>query len=199
MKRVFPHTIGIFALIVLLGLFFMAIHSSRWSLIQKNQEVTCQPKWVCTDWTRCDGSEQSRICADENDCGVVLPEESYVQTCEYTALDVYLEFHRGYLVANGYDDVVALTYKYGSSSQVKQLEENMKLIEELPENFRQSVVVFVQSTMPAVEEFENVSQQASEQKTLLTIRADNGSLVGNITMLLENGVWKVDENKWVQH
>jgi hypothetical protein len=48
---------------------------------------TCTPNWVCTDWSACTNSQQSRTCTDASNCGTPSgkPAESQACTCVHAA------------------------------------------------------------------------------------------------------------------
>jgi len=41
----------------------------------------CNPKWQCTEWSVCIGSEQTRSCIDKNDCGITTDKPVTSQLC----------------------------------------------------------------------------------------------------------------------
>ena len=44
-------------------------------------EETCQEKWTCSDWSACEDGIQTRVCADENQCGTNSREPFSSQPC----------------------------------------------------------------------------------------------------------------------
>ena len=51
-----------------------------WQL-QKFQKDTCVENWTCTDWTPCVNSNQTRTCADQNNCGTIIDKPLTSQNC----------------------------------------------------------------------------------------------------------------------
>jgi len=41
----------------------------------------CTPSWDCTDWSMCRAGQQTRTCADKNNCGVSTKRPELSQTC----------------------------------------------------------------------------------------------------------------------
>lgn len=44
--------------------------------------ITCEEKWVCTDWSVCSEGIQTRTCVDENECNTFVNKPSESQSCE---------------------------------------------------------------------------------------------------------------------
>jgi hypothetical protein len=41
----------------------------------------CNPNWICSDWSSCTNSQQSRTCSDSNGCGTTSGKPLTAQTC----------------------------------------------------------------------------------------------------------------------
>ena len=50
--------------------------------------ITCQERWVCTEWSECKDGIQTRTCTDENNCGTDLNKPLESQPCSTSTTKV---------------------------------------------------------------------------------------------------------------
>ena len=55
--------------------------TSTGSSTTTQEETVCQEKWTCSDWGECVDGVQTRVCADENQCGTNSREPFSSQPC----------------------------------------------------------------------------------------------------------------------
>lgn len=74
---------------------------------------SCTESWVCSDWTACSNSIQTRTCTDSNECGTSNSKPSETNACvttfstnaingKYKVSGVWINFGHGQYTYNGY-------------------------------------------------------------------------------------------------
>ena len=53
-------------------------------------ELTCNPNWVCGDWTECIDGSKKRTCQDLNNCGVSIPSPELEVSCTQNSNKLFL-------------------------------------------------------------------------------------------------------------
>ena len=56
--------------------------SSSSSDTTDTEDTTCTESWICPAWTECENGQQTRTCADENDCGTYNSRPDETRECE---------------------------------------------------------------------------------------------------------------------
>jgi len=56
-------------------------HGNRENTSESINFIVCNENWNCTDWTTCSNSQQTKTCADINNCGTTYNKPSVSQTC----------------------------------------------------------------------------------------------------------------------
>lgn len=46
--------------------------------------IKCEPNWICTDWSACNGTMQNRTCSDQKNCGILFGKPNESQSCACT-------------------------------------------------------------------------------------------------------------------
>lgn len=54
---------------LLLFFLFFAAAAFFAGTVFGQQSIVCAEKWVCSDWSKCSGGVQGRLCGDQNQCG----------------------------------------------------------------------------------------------------------------------------------
>lgn len=107
----------------------------------------------------------------------------------------YLVMHDEFTKVKNYADLEAFMMKYGSSEKIAEMEAGREQLDSLPPEFKENIVSMMLQNVPFSQEFTDISEKIDGNNAVLTITT-NASVTGTITMVLENGVWKLVESSW---
>lgn len=95
-----------------------------------------------------------------------------------------------------YADTEAYILKYGSKAQIAKLEANKKQIDALPQSFKDQIVAFVKD--PLSSEITIIQETLNGNIATLNVQSTKPGLTGIITLVLEDGKWKLELESWEQ-
>ena len=95
-----------------------------------------------------------------------------------------------------YEDEVAFILKYGSKAQIAKLEANKKQVESLPKSLRDQLATI--GNGPLVSEITTIQETVNGNTATLNIQTTKRGLTGVITLVLEDGTWKLESESWKQ-
>jgi hypothetical protein len=161
----------------------------------------CAEDWSCTAWSECTDRFQVRTCNDLNSCGTEKERPSLNQNCGTTTTTlqqstgpeaVYLQYKAEFDSAINFTQFMEVMKKYGSAKQVN----NTRQAEGLSDALRENVFNMVKSVAPAASKIANITESIAGDTATLRVTLKDGSQGGNVTLVKENGIWKIDEEAW---
>lgn len=95
-----------------------------------------------------------------------------------------------------YADMEAYTLKYGSKEQTAKLEINKKQIDALPQSFKDQIVALAKN--PLSSEITIIQETLNGNTATLDVQTTKLGLTGVVTLVLEDGQWKMELESWEQ-
>ena len=93
------------------------------------------------------------------------------------------------------DDYLAFTYKYGDTNSVSTIKSQISQIKLLPSGFVDQIISMINAN-PKSTDITNINEQINGNSATLTVLTNNINQKGTITMKLEDGIWKLNEENW---
>lgn len=109
--------------------------------------------------------------------------------------DSYLAFRSELEIADTVDKYLAVFARYGSVMKQKQLNDQNASLESV--GGQGDILASLRGTpVPALDGTENIREDITDTQATLTVTKTNGKNVGTITLVPENGQWKISEELW---
>lgn len=109
--------------------------------------------------------------------------------------DSYLAFRSELEIADTVDKYLAVFARYGTEAKQKQLNDQKASLESV--GGQGDILTTLRGTpVPALDGTENIREDITDTRATLTVTKTNGKNVGTITLLPENGQWKISEELW---
>ncbi len=105
---------------------------------------------------------------------------------------LYLQMKAEFGAVQTYADMEVYIRKYGSQSQVAKLAE----AQNAPASFRESLVGLMKMSIPSAQEITTIQESIDGSTATLNVSSTKPNSVGTVTMVLENGQWKMEKESW---
>lgn len=113
------------------------------------------------------------------------------------AKDVYLAFRSELELADTAESYLAVFAKYATTAKVTALEDQKSRLESV--GGQSDIFAALRGTpLPALDGTEEISENATDQQSVLTITKTNGRLSGRVVFVPEKGQWKLSEETWTE-
>lgn len=110
---------------------------------------------------------------------------------------VYLAFRSELELADTVDKYLAVFARYGTKDKQAQLATQKASLDSMGGN-SDPLSVLRGVPVPTLDGTENISENITDQKAILTVTKTSGKNVGTITLLPEAGQWKISEENWLE-
>lgn len=104
---------------------------------------------------------------------------------------VYMNYKEEFDKAESYSEYAALVRKYGSSDAIEKIDKAS-----VPMSMLNSAFEMMKSVAPTASDFASVDEQITGDTATLSITTKDGESSGTISMVKEDGVWKVQKDSW---
>ncbi len=111
------------------------------------------------------------------------------------AKDVYLAFRSELELTDSVESYIAVFAKYATSAKITALEDQKSRLESAGGQ-TDILAALKGNPLPALDGTEDITETASDQQSILTIKKTNGRLSGRVVFLPEKGQWKLSEETW---
>ncbi len=109
--------------------------------------------------------------------------------------DSYLAFRSELELADTVDKYMAVFTRYGSAAKIKQLSDQKASLESV--GGQGDILSALRGTpVPALDGTENIREDISEQRATLTVTKTSGKSSGSVSLIAENGQWKISDETW---
>ena len=108
----------------------------------------------------------------------------------------YLHIRQQFENVTTFSDFLALTLKYGSQNNIAKIQTEKAQIDALPQAFKDAVVTQLKAMLPGVKELTAITVATSGNAAVLTVGSTRPGMTGTVTMVNENGQWKLDNETW---
>ena len=106
--------------------------------------------------------------------------------------EVYLNMKAEFASVQTYADMEVYIRQYGSQNQIAKLAE----AQNAPAAFRESLVSLMRSSIPPAQEITTIQENINGSTATLTVSSTKPNTAGTVTMVLENGQWKMEKESW---
>jgi hypothetical protein len=159
----------------------------------------CEEIWGCNSWGECVNGTQERNCTDISNCKTTDKKPATSQSCVPTTTitssalkALYMQYKAEFDATNSFSEFKAVVQKYGSANQI----ENLKQSESLPPALAENVFSMIKSVSPPAEKILEINESISGNSATLHITLKDNSAVGTVTLVMESGNWKIDNESW---
>ncbi|MCX6792406.1 MAG: hypothetical protein NTY12_00035 [Candidatus Falkowbacteria bacterium] len=111
--------------------------------------------------------------------------------------DVYLAFRSELELADTVDKYLAVFVRYGTAAKQANLNSQKANLDSV--GGQGDILAALRGTLvPVLDGTENISENITDQKAILTVSKTSGRSIGTITLLPENGQWKISDESWAE-
>lgn len=112
--------------------------------------------------------------------------------------DAYLAFRSELELADTVDKYIAVFTRYGAKSKQEKLANQKSNLESI--GGQGEILTALRGTpVPALDGTENITEDITDQRAVLTVTKTSGRNVGTVTFLPEDGQWKVSDEVWLEN
>ena len=110
--------------------------------------------------------------------------------------EAFLSIQREFEGVETFDDLWALTLRYGSKEKIAEFQKQKIQVDALPSEFKNNLVAMAKEGTPTVSQITNIEALIQEDAATLTISSSLPGTTGVASMVREDGVWKLTEVAW---
>ncbi len=149
--------------------------------------------------------QASKVVSDQELLALIAPATSTVEIATTTATstatstppkETYLAYNIEFGKINTFADYYLLVTKYGSARWIQQADAE-KLIADSSSDLGAASVSVIKTKTPVLDPLVQIAEQVTDQTAQLNVVLPDNVSKGTVNMVLENGLWKIDNENWI--